>query len=128
MQALGKAYESRAIRRICRSSGPWEFLKKPWIGYSDQGRHHAAQPDLLVRLPERIVIFEFKLTRCEEGFRQIEVLYAPLVWALFGLPLAGVQVFRNPGSEYDPHPNSPATFRDCLSCPIGTLSEWHFLI
>jgi len=131
MMALGNAYESRVLRHISLAGvelAP-RLYKRQWIGYEEPpGRLHAAQPDLFVLLSNTCVVFEIKLSRCEEGFAQLERLYFPLLWQLFRLPLAGVCVFRNPGKEYLPFPSRPRSLREALTTPAGYISEWHLLV
>jgi len=98
-----------------------------WLYFEDANGDGYAQPDLFIHTGERIVVFECKLTRAD-AFKQIGLLYWPLLWKLFRVPLCGVEVFLNSGPGYDPHPDGPEDFADTLSLSDWTLAEWHLLL
>jgi len=103
------------------------FYDGQWLRFEDANGDGYAQPDLFLHTGNLIVVFEAKLTRCD-AFKQIGLLYWPLLWRLFRVPLVGVEVFCNSGPGYDPHPQGPENLRDVLSLSEWTLAEWHLLL
>ncbi len=105
------------------------FFDGQWLKYSERraDRERYAQPDLYLHLGNKVLCFEFKLTRCREGLEQIRRLYAPLLDRLYGVPIIGVSTFYNPGPSYEDHSLSPTTLEDCLDLPEYSLVEWHYL-
>lgn len=139
MKARGKAYERKAVKHIRRQlvrlqeELPRFHSKRPiyypgqWIKFLDISGRGYAQPDLFIHTGSKIVVFECKLTRHPVAEQQIALLYWPLLYRLFKLPLVGVEVFCNAGEDYYPHPEAPETLREALELPEWSIAEWHFL-
>ena len=105
----------------------FSFYEEQWIRFEDANGDGYAQPDLFISTGEQILVVECKLTRVG-AFEQIGLLYWPLLWRLFKLPLAGIEVFLNSGPGYEPHPEGPDNLREALSLDDWTLAEWHLLL
>lgn len=103
------------------------FYAQQWLKFVDAKGPGAAQADLFIHLGPRIVLFEFKLTRCQQAVLQLSYLYGPLLAHIFKVPISFVSVFKNPGRGFMPHPEAPETLREALQTPAGVLTEWHFL-
>lgn len=91
LPAKGLAYERRF--------GRWIAEKLPirsgeWFAFEDVNGPGLAQPDHFAVLPDKILLFECKLTQTPEAWRQIRGLYGPILSFYFGLPVEGVQVCR----------------------------------
>lgn len=101
------------------------FHHGQWIRALDSSGTFNAQPDLYLHFKSRIILFEFKLTRCQSAERQLLELYGPLLYHIFHLPLVFVSVFLNPGPSFTPHENSPENFEDVLRLKEWEFYEWH---
>lgn len=107
--------------------GQHDLYIEQWLKFYDDNGLGYAQPDLFIHTGEQILVVECKLTRVG-AFEQIALLYWPLLWKFFGVPLSGVEVFLNSGPGYDPHPQGPETLEQALSLSDWTLAEWHLLL
>jgi hypothetical protein len=103
------------------------FYPEQWLMFEDDNGEGYAQPDLFIHAGEKILVVECKLTRVG-AFEQIALLYWPLLWRIFRVPLVGVEVFCNSGPGYDPHPQGPEDLVEALSLTDWTLAEWHLLL
>lgn len=103
------------------------FYPERWIMFEDANGPGYAQPDLFIHTGENILVVECKLTRVG-AWEQIALLYWPLLWRIFRVPLAGVEVFFNSGPGYVPHPEGPNDLVEALSLDDWTLAEWHLLL
>lgn len=91
---LGIKYE-KDFAKTLEGSFPGSCLAGQWFHFVDVNGPGYCQPDLLLKLPHEIVIFECKLTDTEQGRSQIAHLYAPVVEKAFGLPSRGIVVTRH---------------------------------
>ena len=69
-----------------------------WIEYktqSEPSRVRYCQPDVIISLPDRIVVLECKLTETEEGRQQLSQLYIPTLNAISGKSVYGIVVARH---------------------------------
>lgn len=87
-KAAGLRYERTLARGIYRAAHGqwWEFEDKAGRGF--------CQTDVLVELSGGVLILEAKYTWTEEGHRQIEDLYLPVVSKALGLPCIGAVVCK----------------------------------
>lgn len=83
----------------------------PWFMYFDHNGEGWCNPDLMLRVPQGIVVLECKLTDTWQAKAQIEELYAPVVAMATGERVFGITVARN---------LSPRTE---LRSVVGTLSS-----
>ena len=77
-----------AFERDCHDKlGQWydTYMPGPWFQFYASGRTRHAQPDgLIFDFSKReIILVEIKLSHCARAFRQLELLYGPLVSAIF---------------------------------------------
>lgn len=75
-----------------------ETESSPWFRYRNSvGDQHWAQPDILVLLPEAIVVVEVKLTHTMAAWTQLRTLYMPLIeeWDGGRRRVLGVEVCRH---------------------------------
>ncbi len=109
-QAKGRAYErkfGKSLRRF--ATGPFsgaQVFSQQWFEFCetaddserDQSSLHGyAQTDHIVKLKDRVILVENKLTYREEGWWQLTGLYSPLIKKIWNLPQVLVQVVRNLG-------------------------------
>jgi len=74
---------------------PGSVLHGQWFYFIDADGPGYCQPDHIVILPDEVVVFECKLTECEQGRSQLRRLYFPVVERCFGLPTRGIVVTRH---------------------------------
>lgn len=92
----------------------------------ENGPGHAS-PDLYFVLPNRVVVFEFKLSQCEAGLLQLAELYYPILREFYSLPVVGAMAFkwRSEGRRVIENP------LDLVTCPPNNYAwpaEWHLLL
>ena len=87
-KAAGLRYEQKLAKGI------WKAAHGQWWQFSDSGGLGHCQTDVLVQLDGRVLVLEAKYTWTEEGHRQCEDLYLPVVSCALGLPVIGVQVCK----------------------------------
>ena len=65
-----------------------------WIEFQDRNGYGYAQPDFFVVKNSHVLVFEAKLTQCQDGYSQLTSLYCPLLEELCSLPAVGVVVCK----------------------------------
>lgn len=129
-QKAGLRYEEHFHRF---ASGRWEtsYLPTPWLEFFPQGqrgrfgKRRLCQPDGLLLLDDRTVVFECKITHRAEAAWQLRHLYAPVVRALFpNKPVVLAEVTRSfdPSTVF-PEPFERVEFEALLApcAPLGAL-------
>ena len=84
-----------------RAFGP-ELTLGQWLYFEDANGPGHAQPDAFLTEPERVLLFEVKLTQNVWAWGQLEGLYGPLLTELFGLPVTKVLLCKNLVSDPGP--------------------------
>jgi len=80
----GLAYEKRVGRELRTLLGPEQvLLSGKWIAFCDAHGRGLAQPDFLVVEPQRVFVFEVKLSHSLDARVQLQKLYGPLAASLF---------------------------------------------
>jgi len=98
----------------------------PWIEYEETpGKPCYAQPDLLVYLPEGVIIFEAKLTQTLLGDAQLLHLYFPLLSKITGGKVWLVQGFMN--IVLPDRREETDLFAVTSSHPPGTIIDFHWI-
>lgn len=119
---LGVKYERR-VQDFLHSTYGDAHLPSPWIVYNllGDGRDHYAQPDALVRLPDRIIIVEAKYSHTPKAWFQLFEKYEPLVRFLYPtIPTACIEVCK----WFDPAIVCP---QPAALCPdIASANSKHF--
>ena len=72
---------------------PWTFNQS--FDFVDANGKGYCQPDVILELPERVVVIEVKLSQTWYGDEQIRQLYLPVVEHFYKKPVVPVQMFRN---------------------------------
>ena len=94
VQQKGKRYEKKAGEYL-KLLSPGDWYAAQWLYFTADGNSGWAQPDLFRVDANRVFCFEFKLTQHDEGERQLEHLYGPLLSHLYSLPVTRTLVFCN---------------------------------
>ncbi len=95
---LGLKYE-KDFGKALAARYPRNCIAGQWFRFIDANGHGYCQPDLLVKKPDEVILFECKLTDTEKGRSQLARLYFPVVQHVFGLPVRGVVVTRHLSKE-----------------------------
>lgn len=66
-----------------------------WIEWADATGVHRCEPDAYLVLPDRIILFEVKLTASQYGVAQACDLYAPLLHLLYGKPVVSILLAKS---------------------------------
>lgn len=84
---------------------------RSWVQFRDGGGYGYAEPDGWIEYPDRIFLFECKLTGGVAGKMQMEGLYKPLLEKIFGKPCVCLLICKwiNPGTP-GPFFGSPEDF------------------
>lgn len=103
---LGVKYERRAHRHFAARYDTADaiYVPGPWFSYRREGGSwRFCQPDALVIRPRagRICILEYKYNHCLDAWRQLRLLYAPVVAAAFGADLWAISCVEV-AKWYDP--------------------------
>lgn len=82
----GLRYQERVNARF-ENEYAHEFLPGPWIRFRDESGWHVCQPDGLIIQPRRlkITVLEFKLKHTRDAWRQLFLLYLPVVAHAFSV-------------------------------------------
>ena len=121
VQQKGLRYEKKIVRELKRVM-PNKVFHGQWLRYQDASGKHYAQPDLYTVFPDRVLLFECKLTQNDGARPQCLSLYAPLLTELYSLPVISCQVFHN--LRYVPENGLIKSWGQLLSLPIG-FYNWH---
>jgi hypothetical protein len=70
------------------------YTANPWLRFRDDAGLHWCQPDGILRGPDRVVIVEVKYNHTIEAWRQLRLLYEPVVGWLEELPISVVEVVK----------------------------------
>lgn len=94
---------------MARLKAKWPSIHyHQWIEYADANGSGRCEPEAYVVFPDRIVLFECKLTGCALGRTQMEHLYAPLLAHIYARPVVCVQLCKSLTSA------TPGPFIDSL--------------
>ena len=106
-RATGLAFERKMEARLRER---WPALTyHQWIEWADAFGTHVCEPDAYLVLPDRVVLFEMKLTASAYGVSQMADLYAPLLSHIYGgRPVTSVLVAKSLA------PGVPGPFIDTL--------------
>ncbi len=66
-----------------------------WFEFQDRNGKGWCQTDLLIELPDGVLVLESKYSWVPEGHTQLENLYRPVVERVWQKPMLGVQVCKN---------------------------------
>jgi hypothetical protein len=91
---LGLKYE-KDFGDVIAKLAPGRVLHGQWFHFVDANGPGYCQPDHIVVLPDEVVIFECKLTECEQGRSQLRELYFPVVERWAYRPARGIVVTRH---------------------------------
>lgn len=98
-QALGYRYEKLIGQWFIEQFGSKNVMLGPWYKAefdSDAPRRFMfAQPDILIKQSNRIIVIECKLSVCHTGIRQLLNKYAPILEAYYCKPLVLTEMFKN---------------------------------
>ena len=73
-----------------------------WISFEDANGKGFAQPDFVLEHKEHIIVVETKLTETENGYRQLNHLYAPLLGVIYSpKEVFGIQLCARYGGGMD---------------------------
>lgn len=92
LRAAGKAFERKALGELERS---FPVVKNPWFEFSDQNGGGMASPDGVIKLLEKVLVVECKLTWTYDAHSQLQQLYFPILEKFFDLPCKGIVVCKN---------------------------------
>jgi hypothetical protein len=91
-RARGLAYQKKVKRLLQKTFRGVESAK--WIEFCDANGGGFAQPDFFLVAPDRVLLFEAKLSEVDAGYVQLEQLYKPLLQHIFKCPVVSVLVCR----------------------------------
>lgn len=128
-RAKGKAFERKTGRHLKRMVQAGFFgeeadlRSEQWIYFKDENGTGWCQPDHFIATPERIFLFECKLTQSDVADVQLKQLYSPCLKYIYKRDVLMIQVFRN--MRY--HPGAAL-----IETPVGLRSArgvlcWHYL-
>lgn len=131
MAAKGKAYERKVgtllTKALASGDLSGDLWLGPWFRFEDTAGKGLAQPDALLILDDRIIIFEAKLKQTIAALPQIR-LYGELASTLLGKPWVGVQIFRWPSTLRQNDPKLLAAIQDIVSVEgTHTIFNHHWL-
>ncbi len=95
---MGMKYE-RDFAKALTARFPSALLVSQWFRFLDSNGSGFCQTDIIVKLADKCLIFECKLTDCDKGRSQLSRLYLPVVERAFGLPAYGIVVTRHLSKE-----------------------------
>ena len=73
---------------------PGRYRANPWIRFRDGDALHWCQPDGLLLGEDRVTIVEVKYNHTIEAWRQLRLLYSPVISLLEGKKLAVVEIVK----------------------------------
>ena len=126
--AEGMRFQKKVSTRLTSLSDHGAFYDSPWFSYIDTYGRHWCQPDIVVDLPNRVVVVEAKLSlrRLETGLVQLTKLYRPTMEKFFGKPAVLVLAFKHFLGQIDldliDEPEELLT-QPSSARPLG----WHYL-
>lgn len=88
-KAAGVRYEKAVARALPQAK------HGQWFEYSDHNGSGWCQPDLLLDLPNGVLVLEVKYTWTAAAYVQLEGLYLPVVGKARSKPCRGMMVCRN---------------------------------
>lgn len=92
----GLKYESIVGNAIEKTLGPIAKVRKgQWFEFEDRNGLGVCQPDIIIELPNKIIVCECKLTETSNGRDQIKFLYGPILEKYYNLPVHGIVVSRH---------------------------------
>ncbi len=95
---MGLKYE-RDFGKALQQKYPGAVLLGQWFYFGDSNGTGYCQPDVIVKFPHEVVIFECKLTDTLQGRSQLSKLYFPVVGQAYSLPVRGIVVTRHLSQE-----------------------------
>lgn len=129
-QLRGKTYERKVYKTLKRQcdAGEWpngELLYGPWLEYVDQNGPGICQPDLVMILPDTLMIFEVKLKQTLKAWDQLDkyVALCSLLWPRDRI--FQVQTFKFP--TCDKSARRIVNPRDLLALIVGGVYCWHYI-
>jgi hypothetical protein len=124
-KAQGKTFERKVGRKLISDFGLSRLRSNVWFEFYDKNGDGWAGADHILFLPDRIVIFECKLSQTPSGISQIQFLYRPLVQFIFPDRLVqGVQVCKN---LYQEAPGQVDSLAEVLSSSSEAIFTWQWL-
>lgn len=91
----GLSYETAFGKALTGVLPPGQRLEhNPWFAYVDANGKGLCSPDYLWTSPSGLVVFECKLSLCEEAWEQLERLYLPVVGMALARPVRGIIVTK----------------------------------
>lgn len=120
-KASGLTYERAVGRHLSRLYGQ-KPISNQWLRFIDANGQGYAQPDHYFVFEDHVLLIECKRTQTQKGLHQIDWLYRPLLFALYGRPVIGVMACKYMYKEND------WTIRDIKSLrPCNKTYTWHWL-
>lgn len=89
VKRLGVVYERLLAEEL---GGDWKHGQ--WFEFEDQNGHGYCQPDFVRVVDDAAVVLEAKLTWLPEAHQQIDLLYRPVLEAVFDRQVVGVVVAK----------------------------------
>lgn len=79
----------------------------------------------MVALPDRVIVFEVKLTQTPRGISQLERLYIPVVRKVFkNVPVYGVMICKR---LYTQPETLVTSWKEALSACVDGVPTWHWI-
>lgn len=90
----GIRYEAAVQAMLSERFGP-AYRPSPWIRFRDSSGTHWCQPDGLLTLPHGLVIVEVKYQHTVDAWKQLRLLYEPVVsWLHPGQSVSVLEVVK----------------------------------
>lgn len=102
-----------------------EVWPHQWFNFRDENGWGAAQADVFLVLPDRVVLFECKLTENPKAFTQMVNLYSPLLRRIFRKPITRIQVCKNLRAGL--RRVEVSSLEEAVSAPLERTFTWHWL-
>lgn len=96
-----------------------------WLMFEDRNGSGYAQPDHFIIQPERLVLFECKLSQNSIAWQQMEQLYKPLLGHLFRKPVVGIQAFKRMRFEETSRPRVSIYGPEALDFKDGAVWQYY---
>lgn len=120
-KAKGITYEKKIGRRL---GSLWPVVSGQWFEFRDANGLGCCQTDHYVVLDDQVLLVECKLTETWVGFSQIDLLYRPILEAVYGKPVTGVMACKHLTTRVNPRLITDV--RSALRVP-GANFVWHCL-
>ena len=121
-------YEKKVVKKY-KSAAPKTAAIKDnfWVEFEDACGYGNAQADLIQVFPDRVFVFEIKLTAFDKVEHELQELYIPLFEELYSRPAIGIHVFRNSR----PFVSDEVQIRDSNDLAVaqpGIIHYWHLIL